>query len=144
MQDPELANWNYWNWSLASAALKSRPRVKGNNCNFRLERRDVEPAKYFVRVTKREKRACKACEEQGVQSAPLPARIIDKGLASDRVVIDTVMSKYADHVPIYAAPGIMQSNFRSASRRETLGKHSKGVRRDGGLKMDWTKPLARA
>ena len=61
------------------------------------EQLDVEPAKYFVRVTKREKRACKACEEQGVQSAPLPARIIDKGLASDRVVIHTVVSKYADH-----------------------------------------------
>ena len=61
------------------------------------EQLDVEPAKYFVRVTKREKRACKACEEQGVQCAPLPARIIEKGLASDRVVIDTVVSKYADH-----------------------------------------------
>lgn len=48
------------------------------------EQLDVEPARYFVRVTKREKRACKECEEQGVQSAPLPARIIDKGLASDR------------------------------------------------------------
>ncbi|HWY91289.1 MAG TPA: IS66 family transposase zinc-finger binding domain-containing protein [Chthoniobacterales bacterium] len=46
------------------------------------EQLDVEPAKYFVRVTKREKRACKACEEQGVQCAPLPARIIEKGLAS--------------------------------------------------------------
>jgi hypothetical protein len=57
------------------------------------EQLDVEPAKYFVRVTKRGKRACKACEEQGVQSAPLLARIIDKGLASDRVVIDTVVSK---------------------------------------------------
>jgi transposase len=49
------------------------------------EQLDVEPAKYFVRVTKREKRACKACEEQGVQCAPLPVRIIEKGLASDRV-----------------------------------------------------------
>jgi transposase len=45
------------------------------------EQLDVEPAKYFVRVTKREKRVCKGCEEQGVLSAPLPARIIDKGLA---------------------------------------------------------------
>jgi len=35
------------------------------------EQLDVEPAKYFVRVTKREKRACKDYEEQGVQSAPL-------------------------------------------------------------------------
>ena len=51
-----------------------------------------------MRVTKREKRACKVCEEQGVQCAPLPARIIDKGLASDRVIIDTVVSKYADYV----------------------------------------------
>jgi hypothetical protein len=39
---------------------------------------------------------------------------------------------------------ILQSIFRSASRRETLGKHSKGGRRDGGLKMDWTKPLPSA
>ena len=50
-------------------------------------------------VIKREKRACKACKEKGVQCAPLPRRIIDKGLASDRVIIDKVVSKYADHVP---------------------------------------------
>src|ERR1700680_2308110 len=72
------------------------------------EQLDVEPAKYFVRVTKREKRACKGCEEQGVQSAPLPARIIDKGLASDRVVIDTLVSKYADHVPLFRQSAILQ------------------------------------
>jgi transposase len=36
---------------------------------------DVEPAKYFVVVSKREKRACKSGEEQGVVSAPLPTRI---------------------------------------------------------------------
>jgi len=39
------------------------------------EQLNVEPAQYFVRVTKREKRACKACEEQGVRCAPLPPRI---------------------------------------------------------------------
>ena len=32
------------------------------------EQLDAEPARYFVRVIKREKRACKACEEQGVRS----------------------------------------------------------------------------
>ena len=31
---------------------------------------DVEPTKYFVQVTKREKRACKRCEEQGVAMLP--------------------------------------------------------------------------
>jgi transposase len=31
---------------------------------------DVEPAKYFVLVTKREKRACRSCEDLGVVSGP--------------------------------------------------------------------------
>jgi hypothetical protein len=44
----------------------------------------------------------------------------------------------------YSVNGILQSIFRSASRRETLGLHSTGGRRDGGLKMDWTTPRARA
>jgi transposase len=84
------------------------------------EQLDVEPAKYFVRVTKREKRACKACEEQGVQCAPLPARIIDKGLASDRVIIDTVLSKYADHVPIYRQSAILERETGIELSRATM------------------------
>jgi transposase len=62
---------------------------------------DVKPAEYFVQVTKREKRACRRCEEQGVAMAPLPVRIIDKSLVSDRIIIDTIVSKYADHNPLY-------------------------------------------
>ena len=62
---------------------------------------DVEPAKYFVLVTKREKRACRSCEDLGVVSAPLPPRIIEKCLASDRIVIDTVVSKYCNHTPLH-------------------------------------------
>ena len=84
------------------------------------EQLDVEPAKYFVRVTKREKRACRDCEEQGVQSAPLPAWIIDKGLASDRVVIDTVVSKYADHVPLYRQSAILERETGIELSRATL------------------------
>jgi len=54
---------------------------------------DVEPARYFVLVTKREKRTCKSCPEQGVAAAPLPARIIDKSLVSDGVIIDKVVNQ---------------------------------------------------
>ena len=36
--------------------------------------------------------------------------------------------------------GIVQSIFSLATRREMLGKHLKGGRRGGGLKIDWTKP----
>jgi transposase len=84
------------------------------------EQLDVEPAQYFVRVTKREKRACKACEEQGVACAPLPPRIIEKGLASDRVVIDTVVSKYADHCPLYRQSVILERETGLEISRGTL------------------------
>jgi transposase len=84
------------------------------------EQLDVEPAKYFVRVIKREKRACKDCEEQGVQSAPLPPRIIEKGLASDRVVIDTVVSKYADHLPLYRQSVMLEREVGLEISRATL------------------------
>jgi transposase len=81
---------------------------------------DVEPAKYFVRVTKREKRACKSCEEQGVVSAPLPPRIIEKCLASDQIVIDTVISKYCDHTPLYRQSAILQRDTGLELSRATL------------------------
>jgi transposase len=84
------------------------------------EQLDVEPAKYFVRVTKREKRACKGCEEAGVKSAPLPPRIIEKGLASDRVVIDTVVSKYLSHLPLYRQSVILERETGIELSRATL------------------------
>jgi transposase len=68
---------------------------------------DIEPAKYFVLVSKREKRACRACTE-GVVTAPLPPRIIEKGLASDGLVIDTIISKYSDHCPLYRQSAILE------------------------------------
>jgi transposase len=51
------------------------------------EQLDVEPARYFVRVIKREKRVCRHCErpngKSAVLMAPLAPRIAEKGLASD-------------------------------------------------------------
>jgi transposase len=81
---------------------------------------DVEPAKYFVLVSKREKRACKSCEEQGVVSAPLPPRIIEKCLASDQIVIDTVVSKYCDHLPLYRQSAMLERDSGVELSRSTL------------------------
>jgi transposase len=84
------------------------------------EQLDVEPAKYFVLVTKREKRACKSCGKGGVAAAPLPARIIDKGLVSDRLVIDTVVPKYSDHLPLYRQSAILERETGVEISRATL------------------------
>jgi len=84
------------------------------------EQLDFEPAKYFVRVTKRDKRTCKDCEEQAVQSAPLPPRIIEEGLASDRVVVDAVVGKYADHQPLYRQSVMLERESGIELSRATL------------------------
>jgi len=81
---------------------------------------DVEPAKYFVLVTKREKRACRSCEDLGVFSAPLPPRIIEKCLASDRIVIDTVVSKYCNHTPLHRQSVILERDIGLEISRATL------------------------
>ena len=91
------------------------------------EQLDVEPAKYFVLVTKREKRACQSCGEGGVTAAPVPARIIEKGLVSDRVVIDTVVAKYADHLPLYRQSAILEREAGLEISRATLDGWVMGV-----------------
>ena len=83
------------------------------------EQLDVEPARYFVVITKREKRACRGCTE-GVSAAPLPERIIDKSLVSDRVVIDTLVSKYSDHLPLYRQSVILERDAGVEISRATM------------------------
>lgn len=85
----------------------------------RSEQLDVEPARFFVVVTRREKRACRACAE-GVNAAPLPARIIDKGLVSDRMVIDTIVHKYSDYLPLYRQSAILERDTGISISRATM------------------------
>jgi transposase len=83
------------------------------------EQLDVEPAKYFVLVTKREKRGCRCCQ-RGVVTAPAPARIIEKSLVSDRVVIDTLIAKYCDHLPLYRQSVMLERETGLEISRATL------------------------
>ena len=84
------------------------------------EQLDVEPAQYFVLVTKREKRACQHCGEGGVAAAPVPERIIEKSLVSDRVVVDTVIAKYSDHLPLYRQSAILERETGIEISRATM------------------------
>jgi len=84
---------------------------------------DVEPARYFVRVTKREKRVCAACSKKGCVSIMMPElapRIVEKGLASDAVVIQTVIAKYCDHLPLYRQQAMLEREAGVEIGRATL------------------------
>ena len=84
------------------------------------EQLDVEPARYFVRVVKREKRACRCCEKGAVTMAPIAPRIVEKGVASDRIVVETVVAKYADHLPLYRQAVILEREAGLEIGRATL------------------------
>jgi transposase len=84
------------------------------------EQLDVEPARFFVRVVRREKRSCRACEAGGVVMAALAPRIVEKALASDRVVVETVVAKYCDHLPLYRQAAMLEREAGLEISRATL------------------------
>ena len=66
----------------------------------RSERLDVIPTQYRVLVTRRPKFVCRSCVGVVVQQA-VPPRLIEGGLPTESTVADVVVSRFADHQPLY-------------------------------------------
>src|ERR1700720_1389000 len=64
------------------------------------ERLDIVPAQFRVLVTRRPKYACRRCED-GVVQAPAPSRLIEGGMPTEATIAQVLVSKYADHLPLY-------------------------------------------
>jgi transposase len=85
------------------------------------EELDMKPAQYFVNVIKREKRACGKCEEMGVSTAALEQpKVVEKGKASNAVVVDVLIKKYSDHQPLYRQIMILEREAGIELSRMTL------------------------
>ena len=63
------------------------------------EQLDVTPASFFANQHIRPQCACKGCET--ISAAPVPARVIDGGMAAVGLVGWLLVSKYVDHLPRY-------------------------------------------
>jgi transposase len=74
----------------------------------RTELLSMKPAEYFVTVLMREKCACTDCKEQGVATAPPPARIAPKSLFADETIIEFILRKYADSLPLFRQQAILR------------------------------------
>jgi transposase len=66
---------------------------------------DVIPAQYRVKVIRRPRYGCRACEEAVVQ-APAPERPITGGMATEALLAQVLVAKYADFLPLYRQAGI--------------------------------------
>src|SRR4051794_6100804 len=66
---------------------------------------DLVPAQLRVKVIRRPRYACRACEEAVVQ-APAPERPITGGMATEALLAHVLVAKYADFLPLYRQAGI--------------------------------------
>jgi len=64
------------------------------------ERLDVVPTAFRVLVTRRPRYGCRSCESAVVQ-VPAPARIVEGGIPTEALIAQVLVSKYADHLPLY-------------------------------------------
>jgi transposase len=85
------------------------------------ERLDIIPAQFRVLVVRRPKYACRACEDVVVQS-PAPPRLIEGGMPTEATVAHVIVSKYADHLPLYRQAQIYERQ---------------GIRLDRSTLADW-------
>src|SRR3954470_8730415 len=61
---------------------------------------DIVPAQLRVKVIRRPRYACRACEEAVVQ-APTPERPIAGGMATEALLAHVLVAKFCDHLPLY-------------------------------------------
>jgi transposase len=72
------------------------------------EQLEFIPAQVRVIEHIRYKYACKQCEERGVKTAALPTQPIAKSIATPGLLSHVVVSKFADHLPLYRQEHILQ------------------------------------
>jgi hypothetical protein len=90
----------------------------------------MKPAVHFVRVIKREKRICAHCIEHGVVTAPVPERIAPKSIFADETIIDFIVRKYCDALPLFRQRAIL---LRDLGIDVALTTINDAVLRVGGL-----------
>jgi transposase len=66
----------------------------------REEMLDIVPAQLRVKVIRRPRYGCRACESAVVQ-APAPERPITGGMATEALLAQVLVAKFCDHLPLY-------------------------------------------
>jgi len=66
---------------------------------------DIVPAVLRVRVVRRPRYGCRACEEAVVQ-APAPERPVTGGMATEALLAHVLVAKYGDFLPLYRQAAI--------------------------------------
>jgi transposase len=109
--------------------IRHEPEKTVCSCGCQLERigedvsekLDYTPGTFQVERHVRGKWVCRSCET--LIQAPVPPQVIDKGIPTAGLLAHVLVSKFADHTPLYRLEGILE---RAEVRipRSTLGQWS--------------------
>lgn len=96
------------------------------------EELDWKPAQFIRRLYIRPKYA----NAERIVIAPLPARLIEKGLPGAGLLTQVIVSKYEDHLPLYRQAQIYRQRHRVELSRQTLCGWVEAA-------ADWLSPIYR-
>jgi transposase len=97
------------------------------------EELDWVPSKLIRRLYIRPKYTPVKTHDQ-ILMAPMPPRVIDKGIAGPALLAYIIISKYVDHLPLHRLEKIFLTRFKVLVSRKTMADWV-------GVVADWLKPI---
>ena len=82
---------------------------------------EYKPAVFYAKKYIRPKYVCLKCPDQGVTTAVLPSRPIEKGVAGNGLLAYILISKYIDHLPLYRLEQIFKRYDIHINRSSMVG-----------------------
>jgi transposase len=98
------------------------------------EQLDYEPGHFLRRRTVRRKYVQRVEVDTVPIIAPLPACLLERGLAAPGLLAYVLVSKYCDHLPLYRLEQIFRHRYEVHLPRQTLARWV-------ALAADWRKPI---
>jgi len=114
-------------------AVKEKPENWKHIGNEVTQELDLIPAKFIKRLYIRRKYVS-TVQEDLIVIGELPNRLIDKGLPGVGLLTQVVLSKFADHLPLYRQEKIFAERYGIEISRKTMAQWMR-------VAADWLKPI---
>lgn len=101
------------------------------------EELDYEPGRFLRRRIVRPKYVRAADRESAPVVAPLPEKLLERGMLAPGLLAHIAVSKYADHLPLYRQEQIYSQRYGVGISRQTMAN---GM----ALVADWLRPVVDA
>jgi transposase len=98
------------------------------------EQIDYEPGRFLKRRTVRRTWVKRSDPDAVPMTAELPPKLLERGILAPGLLAHILISKYADHLPLYRQQGIFEQRHGVYLPRQTLAR---GVE----LAADWLRPI---